>query len=114
MELIVTYKFFDERTSNVTIKPHELEGLKDILQESSKDGNITSVIDLEEEIQDFIWNNIEFEPYFKEHINEILEISLKSPLIRNLVEQYKYLINPSCCVNGVGNYCSNCGKRLIK
>ena len=112
MELIVTYTFFDEKTSNITIKPKELEDLKDVLQKSSEDGNITSINELEEEIQDFIWNNVMFDRYIKERIDEVLEISLNSPLIKNLVEQYKYLIKPNCCVNMVGNYCSNCGRKL--
>lgn len=114
MELIIEYSIFDKRTAGIIIENDELGGLNEYLTEISNDSLIKSKEELEEHIQDFIWNNVDLQATLvdRDIIDEILSVSSKSPLIQQLIVKYHHLITANCCVNMVGNYCSTCGKKL--
>lgn len=112
MELQVTYSFQGTETENIKINYEDLEFLEQFLKNWCSDAPIECIDELEEAIYEFMWNNLELTKYLPSTVDEVLEISLESSLIKQLVVKYHHLITTNCCIRQTGNYCSTCGKKL--
>ena len=116
MEISVTYRVVKDQTAYLEIP----ESLLNELDEKINSLDFSSEYNLKNYIDDFIWENYEFPYNDIEGFEEIIEMDYDNTL-DILAEKYKHLIVPEyprCIHCGEeslkGNYCSNCGCKLIK